>query len=174
LTTIGLQNYFNSYKLSDGSLVNVNIIDTSGQERFRALNQNYYRNADCCLLVYDVSNRKSFEECKYYIQQIKERCKQNIKVILLGNKTDLKKNVSTEEGIKLALKNEYIFKETSCVKNINVINAFEALIEITNNEAKKNNTNQLKRTKSKIVLTKEGHNKSENKKVSKEEKRRIC
>jgi small GTP-binding protein len=91
LTTIGLQNYFNSYKLSDGSLVNVNIIDTSGQERFRALNQNYYRNADCCLLVYDVSNRKSFEECKYYIQQIKERCKQNIKVILLGNKTDLKK-----------------------------------------------------------------------------------
>ena len=174
MTTIGLQNYFNSYKLSDGSLVNVNITDTSGQERFRALNQNYYRNADCCLLVYDVSNRKSFEECKYYIQQIKERCKQNIKVILLGNKTDLKRNVSTEEGIKLALKNEYIFKETSCLKNINVINAFEALIEITNNEAKKNNTNQLKRTNSKIVLTKEDHNKSENKKVSKEEKRRIC
>ena len=78
MTTLGLQNYFNCYKLSDGSIVNVRIMDTSGQERYRAINSIYYRQADCCLLVYDITNKKSFEECKYYSQQIKERCKENI------------------------------------------------------------------------------------------------
>ena len=121
-------------------------------------------------MVYDISNRKSFEECKYYIGQIKERCKKNIKVILLGNKTDLERNVSTEEGTKLALDNKYIFKETSCKKNINVISAFEALIEITNIQAKKNNANKIKRASSRIVITKN----EENTKKNKEEKRKKC
>ena len=162
--TIGIPNYFNSYKLSDGSLVSVQITDTSGQERYRALSQAYYRNADCCLLVYDVSNRKTFEECSYYSQQIKERCKKDVKVILLGNKTDLKRKVSSEEGAKLALKNKYIFMETSCLKNKNVADAFQTLIETTNLEAKKNNANLIKRSASRIVLTTEEHKKEKKKK----------
>ena len=87
---MGYPNYFSTYKLSDGSLVNVNILDTAGQEKFKAVSENYYKRADCCLLVYDISSRKSFDECKnYYNINIKERCKKNVKVILLGNKTDL-------------------------------------------------------------------------------------
>jgi small GTP-binding protein len=93
-------------------------MDTSGQERYRSINENYYRNADCCLLVYDITNVKSFEECKYYSTQIKERCKKNIKVILLGNKMDLedKRKIDSKLGADLALKNKYIFMETSCLK----------------------------------------------------------
>ena len=66
--------------------------------------------------------------------------KKNIKVILLGNKTDLEeqREVSSDEGAGLALENDYIFMETSCMKNTNVSNAFETLIELTNIEEKKN------------------------------------
>ena len=116
-------------------------MDTAGQERFRALNKIYYKKADCCLLVYDITDVKSFKDCEiYYNKQIKEKCEKDIKVILLGNKTDLEsqRKVSAEDAASFALKNEYIFMETSCLKNDNVANAFEALIEITNIEAKKN------------------------------------
>ena len=51
IATIGTPNFFNSYKLSDGSLANIQIIDTSGQERFRSINESYYKKADCCLLI---------------------------------------------------------------------------------------------------------------------------
>ena len=115
-------------------------MDTSGQERFRAINQNYYRRADCCLLVYDITDVKSFEACKYYSEQIKERCKKNIKTVLLGNKTDLEseRKVPPEKGAAFSLKNNYIFMETSCKKNENVADAFEVLIETTHREIEKN------------------------------------
>ena len=139
--TIGLANYFSNYKLSDGSIVNVNIMDTSVQEIFRALNTIYYKMADCCLLVYDITNIDSFKEIKYYNEQIKENCKKNVKVILLGNKSDLEneRKVSSEKAAKYSMINDYIFMETSCFKNKNVADAFSTLIEITNIESKKNN-----------------------------------
>ena len=115
-------------------------MDTAGQERFKSINTSYYRKADCCLLVYDISDKYSFDQLKdYFIETIKEKCKKNIQIILLGNKTDLedKRQVAAEEGANLALVNNYIFLETSCLKNKNVADAFETLIEITNREAKK-------------------------------------
>ena len=158
--TIGIPNYFTSYKLTDGTLVNVNTLDTAGQEKYKALNENYYKKADCCLLVYDITNRKSFEECKtYYNEGIMEKCKKNIKVILLGNKADLEdqRKVSSEEAAGFALENDYIFMETSCLKGTNVSDAFETLIELTNIEAKKNNIDlrkkgtMLKKEKFKLI-----------------------
>ena len=51
-------------------------MDTAGQERFRAINNSYYKKADCCLLVYDITDIKSFEDCKnYYNKQINDSCK---------------------------------------------------------------------------------------------------
>ena len=46
--------------------MNVQIYDTAGQEKFRALGENYYKQADCCLLVYDITKRNTFEECQNY------------------------------------------------------------------------------------------------------------
>ena len=112
--TVGNPNYFTTYKLSDGTLVNVNTLDTAGQEKYKSLNEQYYKKADCCLLVYDITNRISFEECKnYYNEGIIEKCKKNIKVILLGNKADLEdqRQVQSEEAAGFALENDYIFME---------------------------------------------------------------
>ena len=116
-------------------------MDTAGEEQFRAITTNYYRKADCCLLVYDITNQNSFDEIKeYFNPKIKEYCKQNIKVVLLGNKTDLEdqRKIPAEEGIEFCTKNEYTFLETSCLKNQKVADAFETLIEIAHREGSKN------------------------------------
>ena len=113
------------------------IYDTAGQERFNAINESYYQKADAILLVYDISKRKSFDQIKnYYCPKIEENCKKNIPIILLGNKADKEneREVTLEEGAALAVEHKFKFKETSCLKNENVADAFEALIEIWNVE----------------------------------------
>ena len=103
--SIGISETFQTYQLSDGSLVNVEFLDTARQERYRTLNNQYYRKADACLLVYDISNKISFQSIKnYYKREIKEKCKDDIKIILLGNKTDLEdqREVSSIEGADFA------------------------------------------------------------------------
>ena len=91
-------------------------------------------------MVYDITNKKSFKSIKdYYIPQIKENCQNDVIVILLGNKADLEKErkVKCEEGINLALKEKYEFKESSCLQNKNVCGAFESLIERWNFQNKR-------------------------------------
>ena len=152
--TLGVPNYFINYKLSDGTIANVQILDTAGSEKYRSLASSYYRKADCCLLVYDITEKSSFEEIKYYFNdKIKDLCKNKIPAIVLGNKTDLEKNraIPSVEAAKFALENDYIFMETSCLKNTHVADAFETLIEITNIEAQKNK-NKNKNEKFKIKI----------------------
>ena len=103
--TIGFEDHFDGFRLSDGEIVNVRIMDTCGQERYDALFSNYYKDADCCLLVYDITSEQSFNKIKnYYIGKIKDNCKSIIRVILLGNKTDLveARKISKDDGAKLA------------------------------------------------------------------------
>ena len=97
----------------------------------------HYERADCCILVYDITNLKSFEVCKnFYKREISKTCKKGIKVILVGNKVDLEneRKVSKEIGAKFAKENDYYFKETSCDNNLNVADAFETIIIMTNND----------------------------------------
>ena len=112
-------------------------MDTGGQERFDTINEQYYRDADCCLLVYDITSKKSFNKIEnYYINKIKENCKSIIKVVLLGNKNDLenKRIIPQKDGTELATKNGYIFMESSSYDNYNVSDSFTTLIEMTNKD----------------------------------------
>ena len=116
-------------------MIKCSIHDTNGEEKFNSLTGNFFRKADGCIFVYDITNKKSFEEIKnIYIPKIKEKCKKDVKTILLGNKSDLDylREVSIDEGIKLALENNFYFKETSCIENKNVADAFQTIIEISN------------------------------------------
>ncbi len=124
-------------------------MDTAGQVRFRANNEPYYKKADCCILLYDITNREEFNEIKeYFIVKIKELCKKNVKVILVGNKTDLedKREISYNEGANLAFLNNFLFIETSCLKNENVYEAFEKIIGIYR-LSYKNNVENIKEEK---------------------------
>ena len=112
-------------------------MDTGGQEEYNALNRQYYTKADCCVLVYDITNEDSFKAIKdFYVKEIKKNCKKNIKVILVGNKTDKKdeRKITSEDGAKLAKKNKYMFNETSCEYNSNVADVFETIITMTHTE----------------------------------------
>lgn len=133
LTTLcGGERYTKVFQLSDGTFINCMILDTAGQERFDSLNLSYYRKADAVLLVYDVSQKSTFEKIKkFYVENIKDNCNEDIPILLLGNKIDKKneREVTYEEGIELALKEKYEFKESSCLKNKNVVWAFEDLLE---------------------------------------------
>ena len=143
--TLGFDSFNKTVQLSDGSLINCLIYDTAGQERYNALNYNYYKKANAVLLVYDITQKKTFEKVKnYYINEIKNNCKDDVIVLLLANKTDLEKNreVTSEEGINLAKYESYEFKESSCSENKNVAGAFEYLVETWNfgNKARKDSS----------------------------------
>ena len=160
----------------DGSYVNCEIIDTGGQEKFNALNVTYYKRADCCVLVYDVTNEESFEECEnFYKQQIEQNCKKSIKVILIGNKTDLEdqRKIKNEEGAKFAKDNHYYFRETSCETNTNVSDAFETIIVMTHNDMIKNNE-KVKEVKEAKIDTKDKSIKLENPKKKKNDDKTCC
>lgn len=136
--------------MSDGSVVNCLIYDTAGQERFNSINETYYKKADAVLLVYDITNKESFDLIRnYYCPKIKEFCKKKIPIILLGNKTDMEEErlISMEDGIALSVEYKFKFCQTSCLKNENVADAFEALIELWNfeNQKKINNVSIRRR-----------------------------
>ena len=161
ITTIAVDYVIKTFQLSDGSVINCHLYDTAGQERYRSLGLLYYQRADAVLLVYDISVRKSFEQIKnYFINEIKDKCKKNVIVLLLGNKADKEnqREVTLQEGVDLALKEKYEFKESSCLHNQNVAGAFEYLLERWNylkhqtpndNKMKRYNTDFSKNKKNK-------------------------
>ena len=140
LSTMGLEEKYGVYSLTDGSIIGCTLLDTNGTERYRCLNEAYFKKADGCLIIYDITNKRSFEEIeKYYIPKLKEKCRKDIVVLLLGNKSDLEdmRKISYEEGSELALKYNFIFKEVSCLENINVVLIFQKIIETSFYEKKK-------------------------------------
>ena len=103
------------------------IWDTAGQEKYRALNQIFYKDAAICILVYDVTNETSFNALlEYWCQQVKEAAPKNIILGLAGNKCDLleKEVVSEEKARNLAREINAIFETTSAAKNIGIEQLF--------------------------------------------------
>ena len=103
------------------------IWDTAGQEKYRALNQIFYKDASICILVYDVTSMISFKALQdYWCQQVKEQAPKNVVFGLAGNKCDLieKEEVSEELARNLAKEMNAIFETTSAAKNIGVEQLF--------------------------------------------------
>ena len=113
-----------------GEPVLLQIWDTGGQERFKVLRLAYYKGADGGLIVYDTTNKETFEKVIEYHEELKSICG-NIPMALIGNKIDLKdkREVSREEGQALASNLGLLFFETSAKEDINVKNAFQKLAE---------------------------------------------
>lgn len=73
----------------DGKKVKLQIWDTAGQERFRTITTAYYRGAMGIMLVYDITNEKSFENIKNWIRNIEEHASMDVEKMILGNKCDM-------------------------------------------------------------------------------------
>jgi GTPase SAR1 family protein len=94
--------------------------DSAGLERYRALIPSYVRGASIIFIVYDVSSRESFNNLITWINFIKQVNTDNAMLILCGNKIDLDRKVSIEEGKKLAVKEKMVFYEVSARTGENV------------------------------------------------------
>ncbi|XP_072457337.1 ras-related protein Rab-8A isoform X1 [Notamacropus eugenii] len=128
ISTIGIDFKIRTIEL-DGKRIKLQIWDTAGQERFRTITTAYYRGAMGIMLVYDITNEKSFDNIRNWIRNIEEHASADVEKMILGNKCDVneRRQVSKERGEKLALDYGIKFMETSAKANINVENAFFTL-----------------------------------------------
>lgn len=99
----------------------------AGQERFAVITANYYRGAQGALVVYDISERQSFEQAVSWFERARQLGGDSLVAVLVGNKNDLpdeSRQVSTSEGEELAARLGISFIETSALNGTNVENAF--------------------------------------------------
>lgn len=128
ISTIGIDFKIRTIEI-DGCKIKLQVWDTAGQERFRTITTAYYRGAMGIMLVYDVSNMKSFDNISNWIRNIEMHATQDVELMILGNKCDIadKRQVSKEKGEQLALQHSIKFLETSAKANINIEEAFTTL-----------------------------------------------
>ena len=151
MSTIGLDYKLKNVQLDDGNIVKIQIWDTAGQDRFRSITKNYYKGAHGIILIYDITSRKTYENIKNWVTQIKEEVSDKVNIILVGNKIDDEKNrkVSTEEGEKLAKEIGFDFYETSAKTGINIDSTFNDLVKKTVESFSKTNVKGDKLNKKK-------------------------
>ena len=113
----------------DGKTVKMQIWDTAGQERFRTIAASYYRGAHGIVVAYDVTDRKSFENVRMWMQEIEKYVQGDVSRLLVGNKSDLssKRCITHDEGKYLADELGVQFLETSAKDNSNVVETFSSL-----------------------------------------------
>jgi len=132
ITTIGIDFKIKIMNL-EGQTVKLQIWDTAGQERFRTITVSYFKGAHGIILMYDVTDRETFESISHWVKAIKDHADAQVNVVLVGNKSDdsEKRQVTTDEGQGLA--NEYSLKffETSAKHNLGVDETFEAIAKET-------------------------------------------
>ncbi len=131
LSTIGLE-FFTKDVTIDDKVIRVKIWDTAGQEQYKSLTKNFFRNSDGVIIVYDATQKATFDQVKEWVRSIEDYTSTEKKVqkILVANKIDLKEKieVTTEEGQKLSENFEIPFFEVSAKENIGISECMERII----------------------------------------------
>ena len=124
LSTVGINKVDTKFKLNDGKEIKLVIWDTAGQERFHSIAITSVKNSQGIILVYDITNRKSFEDLNMWINDI-NNATDKASIILFGNKCDLQnREVSKEEAEQFAKKNNIPYIETSAKLKLNINEGF--------------------------------------------------
>lgn len=128
ITTIGIDFKIRIVDL-DGKKIKIQIWDTAGQERFRTITTAYYRGAMGIMLVYDVTDERSFNNIRNWLRNIDQYASEGVNKILIGNKCDDvdRRVVDRERGAELAREYGLKFMETSAKNSVNVDEAFMTL-----------------------------------------------
>ncbi|CAD7674816.1 unnamed protein product [Nyctereutes procyonoides] len=121
ISTIGIDFKIRTVDV-EGKKIKLQVWDTAGQERFKTITTAYYRGAMGIILVYDITDEKSFENIQNWMKSIKENASAGVERLLLGNKCDMeaKRKVQKEQAIKLAREHGIRFFETSAKSSTNV------------------------------------------------------
>lgn len=123
--TIGIDFLSKTMYLEDRT-VRLQLWDTAGQERFRSLIPSYIRDSSVAVVVYDITNRTSFQQTSKWIDDVRTERGSDVIIMLVGNKTDLadKRQVSIDEGENKAKELNVMFIETSAKAGYNVKQLF--------------------------------------------------
>ena len=129
--TIGVEFFIKTYKVNN-KILKIEIWDTAGQERYKSITSVYYKGAKGAFIVYDITSRKSFDDVDKWIEEIKEKTSKDIKLIIIGNKIDLKdeRDITTNEALNKFKGMDIPFMETSALDDTNVSEVFLDLIKI--------------------------------------------
>ncbi|CBQ71379.1 probable YPT6-GTP-binding protein of the rab family [Sporisorium scitamineum] len=128
--TIGIDFLSKTMYLEDRT-VRLQLWDTAGQERFRSLIPSYIRDSSVAVVVYDITNRASFQNTSKWVDDVRAERGNDVIIVLVGNKTDLsdKRQVTTEEAEKKAQEFNVMFIETSAKAGHNVKVLFKKIAQ---------------------------------------------
>ena len=148
LTTVGMDFQDKIIEIEDKK-VRLQVWDTAGQERFRNVTKSYFQSSQGLLVVYDITDKDSFLNINFWMENIKKNAPENVKLILVGNKCDLanERKVTIEDGENKARNYNIKFFESSAKDGTNVNELFFYLAnEIYQDEKtkEKDNKNSLK------------------------------
>ena len=159
VTTIGYDTMHKEIELPEGK-ISLQIWDTCGQEQFRTVNQLFVKNSKMALLVYDITNYKTFEELKnFWYSYVTGAVGKDIVFGIAGNKSDLYENEQVKVSDAQQFANEIgaVFKETTAKNYDAITNLIE---EMSLKYIQQSSSNEDKEEKEKIVI---GNTKSKNK-----------
>jgi len=144
ISTIGIDFKIKTVELR-GKKIKLQIWDTAGQERFHTITTSYYRGAMGIMLVYDITQPKTFDNIAKWLRNIDEHANEDVEKMILGNKCDMedKRMVSKERGESIAREHNIRFLETSAKANVNIERSFldlaEAILDKTPGKAAETN-----------------------------------
>ena len=141
--TIGFE--FLSFSTNiDNKIIKLQIWDTCGQEVYRSLITNFYRNASLAMMVYSIDSKESFLHINQWLKEVRIQSNPDVKIILIGNKSDLEteREVDYEVALKFKEENQILyFEETSAKTGLNSKKVFEEAARILYNEQKNYKSN---------------------------------
>ena len=127
LTSSSAQFLTKTINLNENTSIKFDIWDTAGQEKFKSLAKIFYKDAKVIILVYDITNKPSFETLKnYWYKEIMDNSISDLILAIVGNKSDLYENeqVTDKEGKLFAKEINAIFKSTSALSNRGINSLF--------------------------------------------------
>ena len=134
----------------------IKLFDTAGQERFQSLTKAYYHMGEGYLIVFDLTNEYSLKAISKWIDSIKEG-KDDPKFIIIGNKNDLKNQIS-ENVINEYLKDyKHLYIKTSAIKNTNIKEAIHKIVDILDGEENNLENNEEQQENIKIINNNKQH-----------------
>ena len=176
--TVGFEFFTILYRINSQN-IRLQIWDTCGQEEYRSLIQNFYRNSSLAILVYSIDNKNSFENLEIWLNEIRTKGNPDVKIFLVGNKIDLedKREVSTEEG-KLFYENNKLslFIETSAKNGTNIQELFKkaAILLYREHASYTNMANKLDKSVKLPVVSDENFNVWEKDEEENSRKKKCC
>ena len=145
-STIGVD-FFSKTVFYNETIFKLQLWDSAGQEKYRALIPSYIRGASIIFIIYDLNNKESFDAVNNWLGFVNQYTnKEQVILVLVGNKKDLERKVTFEEGQNLAKKEKMLFFEASAKTGEGVVEMFFGsfvLIDFFNNKRKGDNNNEL-------------------------------